>query len=131
TAEWCEQQRQRMDEHALHQTTGLRLDPYFSAGKLIWILEHVTNARTLADQGELAFGTVDSWLIWNLTRGEQHVIDMSNASRTLLMDIKTQTWDQNLLDYFNIPSSILPTIVPSGGLIGYTADGLLGRKVPI
>ncbi len=131
TAEWCEQQRQLMDESALNKTTGLRLDPYFSAGKLIWILEHVPHARTLADQGDLAFGTVDSWLIWNLTRGEQHVIDMSNASRTLLMDIQTQTWDQNLLDYFNIPPSMLPTIVPSGGLIGYTADGLLGRKVPI
>lgn len=131
TADWCEQQRKLMDEHALCKKTGLRIDPYFSAGKLVWILENLPEARRLADEGNLAFGTVDSWLIWNLTRGEQHVIDMSNASRTLLMNIQTQTWDHELLDYFNIPLGVLPKIVPSGGLIGYTADGLLGRKVPI
>ena len=131
TAEWCEQQRQVLDEQHLRQVTGLRLDPYFSAGKLVWILANVAEARTLADQGNLAFGTVDSWLIWNLTRGEQHVIDMSNASRTLLMNIQTQQWDESLLAHFNIPASVLPRIVPSGGRLGDTADGLLGRKVPI
>lgn len=131
TTDWCEQQRQAIDENTIHHKTGLRLDPYFSAGKLVWILDNVPTARTLAEQGKLAFGTVDSWLIWNLTRGEQHVIDMSNASRTLLMNIQTQTWDEELLAHFDIPSSLLPAIVPSGGLIGYTADGLLGRKIPI
>ncbi|RYZ84068.1 MAG: glycerol kinase, partial [Moraxellaceae bacterium] len=131
TAEWCEQQRQVLDEQHLCHVTGLRLDPYFSAGKLVWILANVPEARTLADQGNLAFGTVDSWLIWNLTRGEQHVIDMSNASRTLLMNIQTQQWDESLLAHFNIPASVLPRIVPSGGHLGDTADGLLGRKVPI
>ncbi|XID75249.1 glycerol kinase GlpK [Alkanindiges sp. WGS2144] len=131
TAEWCEQQKQMLDEKKLNQKTGLRIDPYFSAGKLVWMLKHIPEARQLADANNLAFGTVDSWLIWNLTRGEQHVIDMSNASRTLLMNIQTQNWDEELLKHFNIPPSVLPDIVPSGGLIGHTADGLLGRKIPV
>lgn len=131
TAEWCEHIKKQYDEKIISQKTGLRLDPYFSAGKIAWILKNTPNAQQLADQGLLAFGTVDSWLIWNLTRGDKHVIDASNASRTLLMNLQTQQWDDELLELFKIPKSMLPTIVPSGGLISETADGLLGRKIPI
>ena len=131
TADWCEQLRHAGHEPLVKQKTGLRLDPYFSVSKIAWLLEHIPNARRDAEHGELAFGTVDSWLLWNLTHGAHHVIDMSNASRTLLMNIHNQTWDDELLGLFNIPKAILPEIVPSGGLIGETADGLLGRKIPL
>lgn len=131
TANWCEALREAGHEATVQQKTGLRLDPYFSAGKLVWMLDNVPDARAQAERGELAFGTVDSWLLWNLTRGVRHVIDMSNASRTLLMNLHTRQWDQDLLDLFNIPRSLLPEIVPSGGIIGETADGLLGRRIPL
>jgi glycerol kinase len=131
TADWCEQLREAGHEPLVKQRTGLRLDPYFSASKLAWLLDHIPNARREAECGELAFGTVDSWLLWNLTHGARHVIDMSNASRTLLMNIRIQQWDDELLGLFNIPKAILPEIVPSGGLIGETADGLLGRRIPL
>ncbi len=131
TATWCENLRLAGHEPLVQQKTGLRLDPYFSASKLAWLLEHISNARRDAERGELAFGTVDSWLLSNLTQGARHVIDMSNASRSLLMNIHTQQWDDELLALFNIPHTILPEIVPSGGLIGETADGLLGRRIPL
>ena len=131
TATWCENLRAAGHEPLVQQKTGLRLDPYFSASKLAWLLEHIPHGRRDAERGELAFGTVDSWLLWNLTQGARHVIDMSNASRTLLMNIHTQQWDDELLALFNIPKAILPEIVPSGGLIGETADGLLGRRIPL
>ena len=131
TANWCEHLRAEGHEAIVQQKTGLRLDPYFSAGKLAWILDHTPDARAAAERGELAFGTVDSWLLWNLTRGACHVIDMSNASRTLLMNLHTRQWDEDLLTLFNIPRSLLPEIVPSGGIIGETADGLLGRRIPL
>ena len=131
TAAWCEEASQRIDAAMLAKKTGLRLDPYFSATKIVWLLNHHPEAKALAQQGLLAFGTVDSWLVWNLTRGERHVIDMSNASRTLLMNLNTQQWDDELLALFGIPSSILPQIIPSGGVIAETADGLLGRRIPI
>lgn len=131
TAAWCDQLRQAGHEPMIAQKTGLRLDPYFSAGKLAWILKHVEGARAQAERGELAFGTVDSWLIWNLTRGERHVIDISNASRTLLLNIQTGQWDDELLALFDIPKSLLPEVVPSGSLLGETADGLLGRRIPL
>lgn len=131
TAAWCEEASQRIDADMLSRKTGLRLDPYFSATKIVWLLNHHPEAKALAAQGLLAFGTVDSWLVWNLTRGARHVIDMSNASRTLLMNLNTQQWDEELLALFDIPASILPQIVPSGGVIAETADGLLGRRIPI
>ncbi len=131
TADWCESLRLAGHEPLVQQKTGLRLDPYFSAGKLAWLLDHTPDARAQAQRGELAFGTVDSWLLWNLTRGARHVIDMSNASRTLLMNLHTRQWDDELLELFNIPRALLPEIVPSGGLIGETADGLLGRRIPL
>lgn len=131
TAQWCEQLRRAGHESMISQKTGLRLDPYFSAGKLVWLLDHIPQARAKAERGELAFGTVDSWLIWNLTRGDRHVIDVSNASRTLMMNIESSQWDEQLLALFNIPRALLPDVVSSGSLIGETADGLLGRRIPI
>lgn len=131
TAVWCEQLRAAGHEPMISQKTGLRLDPYFSAGKLVWLLDHIAHARRDAERGDLLFGTVDSWLIWNLTRGERHVIDVSNASRTLLLNIETGEWDDALLNLFNIPKSLLPTVVPSGSALGVTADGLLGRQIPL
>jgi glycerol kinase len=131
TASWCEQLRLAGHEPMISQKTGLRLDPYFSAGKLVWLLDHIPHARAKAERGELAFGTVDSWFIWNLTRGDRHVIDASNASRTLMLNIESGQWDDTLLDLYQIPRSLLPEVVSSGSLIGETADGLLGRRIPI
>ena len=100
--EWCNQLLQQNLKDKIQSKTGLRIDPYFSAGKLVWLLEHVNGLRRLAEQGHVAFGTIDSWLIWNLTQGAQHVIEVSNASRTMLMNLSTQQWDEELLDLFNI-----------------------------
>lgn len=129
TSKMCKRLKQLDLETKIQQETGLLLDPYFSATKLAWILENLPNARAEAEAGELAFGTVDSWLMWNLT-GE-HLIDISNASRTLLMQISTGAWSQELLDIFNIPIQMLPKIVKTGGLLGYTRDGLFGKQIPV
>lgn len=130
-SEWCNQLIQNQHEHKVSQKTGLRIDPYFSAGKLVWLLEHVDGLREQAEQGHVAFGTIDSWLIWNLTQGAEHVIEMSNASRTMLMELQTQQWDEELLALFNIPKSLLPKIVASDAYIANTAKGLLGAEIPI
>ena len=130
-SEWCNQLIQNQHDHLVSQKTGLRIDPYFSAGKLVWLLEHVQGLRQLAEQGHVAFGTIDSRLIWNLTQGAEHVIEMSNASRTMLMDLKTQQWDEELLALFNIPPSLLPNISASDSYIANTAKGLLGAEIPI
>jgi glycerol kinase len=111
--------------------TGLLLDAYFSATKLAWLLDHVPGARQRAGRGELAFGTVDSWLVWKLTGGRLHVTDASNASRTLLFNIHRLAWDDELLALFNIPSAVLPTVVPSSGVLGTTDAALLGAPVRI
>lgn len=111
--------------------TGLRLDPYFSGTKIQWILDNVPNARTLANQGKLAFGTIDSWLIWKLTGGQKHLIEISNASRTLLLNIHTGTWDEELLEILNIPSSLLPEICPSSGVCAQTDPRLFSASIPI
>lgn len=129
--EWCNQLLQKNLSQQIHQTTGLRIDPYFSAGKLVWLLENVDGLRTLANQGHVAFGTIDSWLIWNLTQGAEHVIEASNASRTMLMNLKTQQWDDALLEIFDIPKSVLPKIISSDAYIANTATGLLGAEIPI
>ncbi len=113
----------------LRRATGLRADPYFSGTKLAWLLEHTDGARDRAERGELAFGTVDAWLVWNLTGGRVHVTDVTNASRTLLFDIHRLEWDDTLLDALRIPRSVLPTVVPSSGHVGETA--LFGGSVPI
>lgn len=129
--DWCNQLTQNNLANKIHQKTGLRIDPYFSAGKLVWLLENVDGLRTLVEQGHVAFGTVDSWLIWNLTQGSEHVIEASNASRTMLMNLATQEWDAELLELFNIPPSVLPKIISSDAYIANTAPGLLGADIPI
>ena len=130
TAPWCQALREAGHEARIQHITGLKLDPYFSAGKLAWLLQHTPQARELAAQGRLAFGTIDSWLIFQLTRG-LHVTDISNAARTMLMDIHSGQWSAELLDLFDIPAAILPQIVPSGSLIGHTVAGLLGAQLPL
>lgn len=130
-ADWCNQLIQQGQMDQVQQKTGLRIDPYFSAGKLVWLLEHVDGLRALAEQGHVAFGTIDSWLIWNLTQGAEHIIEASNASRTMLMNLHTQSWDEELLDLFNIPASVLPRIISSDCHIADTAPGLLGATIPI
>ncbi|MFW1956422.1 glycerol kinase GlpK [Acinetobacter guillouiae] len=129
--DWCNQLVQNNLSGKIHNKTGLRIDPYFSAGKLVWLLENIQGLRTLAEQNHVAFGTVDSWLIWNLTQGSEHVIEASNASRTMLMDLKTQQWDTELIELFNIPASVLPKIIQSDCYIANTATGLLGAEIPI
>ncbi|WP_296277887.1 glycerol kinase GlpK [uncultured Acinetobacter sp.] len=129
--DWCNQLIQNNLANKIHQKTGLRIDPYFSAGKLVWLLENIEGLRALAEQGHVAFGTVDSWLIWNLTQGSEHVIEASNASRTMLMNLATQQWDAELLELFNIPPSVLPKIISSDTYIANTASGLLGADIPI
>ena len=111
--------------------TGLRLDPYFSATKIVWILDHVDGARPAAQAGRLAFGTVDSYLLWRLTEGQVHVTDATNASRTLLCDITTGGWDDELLALFGVPRAMLPEIRDSSGAFGVTTPGLFGAPVPV
>ena len=111
--------------------TGLIPDAYFSASKLAWKLDEVQGAREMAERGDLLFGTVDTWLIWNLTGGQVHITDYTNASRTMLFDIHKKEWDQEILDYFHIPRQILPQVKPSGAVYGYTANTLLGEGIPI
>lgn len=128
---WCQGLIEKGLTDTIFSSTGLRIDPYFSAGKLVWLLEHVSGLRQLAEQGHAAFGTIDSWLMWNLTQGAAHVIEASNASRTMLMNLKTQTWDEALLEQFNIPSNMLPRIIQSDDYVADTAVGLLGAPIPI
>jgi glycerol kinase len=111
--------------------TGLVIDAYFSATKLKWILDNVNGAREKADKGELAFGTIDSWLVWKLTVGNVHVTDVSNASRTMLLNIHTCQWDEELLKLFNIPKSVLPEVKPSSKIYGTTGNVVPEIKIPI
>ena len=118
-------------EEVVCKKTGLVPDAYFSATKIVWILENVEGAREKAEKGELLFGTVDTWLIWNLTKGKVHVTDYTNASRTMIYDIHNLKWDEELLEYFNIPKSMLPTVCPSSYVYGYTDPLVLGGEIPI
>lgn len=131
TAEYCAHLKADGHESWVQQRTGLLIDAYFSATKLAWMLEHVPGVRARAERGELAFGTVDSWLIWQLTGGRLHVTDASNAARTQLFDIKNLCWDPDLLDLFDIPASVLPEVVPSSAVIGQTEASLFGLALPI
>lgn len=131
TAEYCEELTDKGYAPIIKEKTGLVLDPYFSASKVKWILDNVEGAREKAERGELAFGTVDSWLIWNLTGGKVHATDVSNASRTMLYNIKEMTWDDELLSLFGIPKSMLPSILPSSSVFGYTDPGVLGTEIVI
>jgi glycerol kinase len=115
----------------IHQTTGLLPDAYFSASKIEWILDHTEGAREKAEAGALLFGTIDTWLIWNLTKGQTHATDRSNASRTMLYDIEKDRWDPKLLEVFGIPESMLPEVKPSGAEYGMTDAGIFGDPIPI
>jgi len=131
TGEACAQLKAAGHESMVQAKTGLLLDPYFSATKLAWLLDNVPNARERADRGELAFGTIDSWLLWRLTHGRQHATDATNASRTLLFNIHTQQWDDELLTLFRIPRSVLPVVKDSSDDFGISAPDFLGASVPI
>ncbi|MGV3640937.1 MAG: glycerol kinase GlpK [Adhaeribacter sp.] len=131
TAGFCDSLKQEGKEELIRQKTGLVLDAYFSATKVRWILENVAGARQKAEAGQLAFGTVDSWLIWNLTGGQQHVTDVTNASRTLLFNIHTLQWDEELLALFGVPASMLPQVKSSSEVVGYTSKALFATSIPI
>ena len=127
----CRQLREQGLEHTIQASTGLRIDAYFSATKLGWILDKVPSARALARKGELAFGTVDSWLIWQLTRGQVHATDVSNASRTMLFNVHRNEWDAELMHAMNIEPSLMPRVLPSAAEYGAAHADLLGHSVPI
>ncbi|MBO5907471.1 MAG: glycerol kinase GlpK [Clostridia bacterium] len=131
TAEYCQKLTDDGLEMMIKSKTGLLLDPYFSASKVKWILDNVDGARERAERGELCMGTVDTWLIWNLTGGKIHATDYSNASRTMLFNIKTLEWDMELLSLFGIPCSMLPKVFPSSHVFGYTDAKILGAELPI
>lgn len=131
TASVIEHLRERGVEPALRDKTGLLLNPYFSATKLRWILEKCPDGLARAEAGDLAAGTIESWLIWKLSDGAAHVTDLTNASRTMLMDLRTEAWDPGLLDLFGIPAAVLPRIVSSAGELAMASAKLLGREVPI
>lgn len=131
TAKYCDSLKDQGYQKLIADKTGLVIDAYFSGTKIKWILEHVDGAREKAEKGELAFGTVDSWLIWKLTRGEKHCTDASNASRTLLYNIHDDCWDQELLDLFTIPKAIMPIISESSEIVGYSKIGLSEKGIPI
>jgi glycerol kinase len=118
TADFCEQLRSQGHASLIQQRTGLLIDSYFSASKISWILENVPGARSLAEQGKLAFGTVDAWLLWKLTGGRVHATDVSNASRTMLFNIHNGEWDRELLDLFGVPRSMMPEVRSSSGIFG-------------
>ena len=131
TSEYCDELRARGLTARFREKTGLVLDAYFSATKLHWLLENVPSVRERAAKGELLFGTVETWLIWKLTGGRAHVTDYSNASRTMLFNINTLDWDEEILAELNIPRSMLPKPLPSSGLFGTTDTSLLGGEIPI
>lgn len=131
TAEYCDTLKQGCMESEIRSRTGLLIDPYFSATKLRWILENVEGARERAERGELLFGTIDTWLIYRLTGGQVHATDPSNAARTMLFNIHTLQWDEELLKLFEIPACMMPKVLPSSGVFGYTAPHLFGGSIPI
>jgi len=131
TAERCEALKRAGLEDDFRRRTGLVLDAYFSGTKIAWLLENVNGARALADAGRLAFGTVDTYLVWRLTGGEVHATDVSNASRTLLLNLESLRWDPALLAHLSIPESLLPSLVPSSGILGHTTADLFGARIPI
>ncbi len=131
TASACDELKESGVEKEIRSRTGLLLDPYFSATKLRWILDHVDGAQARAENGELLFGTIDTWLIYRLTGGRIHATDPSNASRTMLFNIHTMKWDEELLKLFNIPACMLPEVRPSSGDFGLTDPRLFGASIPI
>lgn len=131
TAALCDQLKNDGHEQTIREKTGLLIDAYFSATKISWLLDNVEGAREKAEKGELAFGTMDSWLIWNLTGGETHVTDVTNASRTMVYNIHTLEWDQELLQLLHIPASLLPEVKSSSEIYGHTAGNILAARIPI
>ena len=131
TAAYCDQLREEGWVTPIQEKTGLVIDPYFSGTKIRWLLENVPGARELAQAGDLLFGTVETWLIWKLTGGKIHVTDYSNASRTMLFNIHTLSWDHEILEKLEIPASILPKAVPSSSIYGQTEAAFLGAPIPI
>jgi len=132
TAPLCEELKQKGLSRLIKEKTGLPIDAYFSATKLRWILDHMPDGQRRAQHGDLLFGTIDSWLVWNLTGGAVHITDYSNASRTMLFNIHTLEWDKELLAALNIPETVLPKVMPSSQVYGETAAGLLGHgQVPL
>lgn len=131
TAEYCDTLKDQGYSDMIREKTGLLIDPYFSGTKLKWILDNVPGARQKAEAGQLLFGTVETWLIWKLTKGRVHVTDYSNASRTMMFNIHTLQWDKDILELLNIPASMLPTPKPSSCVYGYTDASFLGAEIPI
>jgi glycerol kinase len=131
TAAFCDELKAANLGELIKEKTGLVIDAYFSASKLKWILDHVPGARGKAENGELAFGTIDSWLVWKLTGGEVHATDVSNASRTMLLNIHTVEWDEELLKIFSVPKSILPEVKPSSKIYGVTGNIIPESHFPI
>lgn len=131
TADYCATLKAAGHEDQASERTGLLFDPYFSATKLRWILDHVDGAQARAERGELAFGTIDSFLLWRLTGGKAHATDATNASRTLLFNIHTQTWDNDLLELFGIPAALLPEVKDCIADFGTTEAALFGRSLPV
>jgi len=131
TADFCEMLKKEGHSEIVKEKTGLEIDAYFSATKIKWILDNISGARQKANNGELLFGTVDTWIIWNLTGGETHVTDVTNASRTLLFNIKTLKWDDDLLKMFDIPASMMPTVKMNDELFAKTSGKVLHNQIPI
>ena len=131
TAEQIDELKEKGYGPMLQKRTGLVPDAYFSASKIAWILDHVKGAREAAEKGELLFGTVDTWLIWNLTKGAVHVTDYTNAARTMLFDIHRCCWEEEILELFRIPKEMLPEVLPSSGLFGETQEQIFGGKIPV
>ncbi|MBB5639148.1 glycerol kinase [Pedobacter cryoconitis] len=131
TAEFCDQLKKDGKTDLVRSKTGLVIDSYFSGTKIKWILDNVEGARDRANKGELAFGTVDSWLVWKFTRGHVHVTDITNASRTMLFNIRTQQWDDELLELLDIPKSMLPEVKQSSEIYGETTTTIFASKIPI
>jgi len=131
TSKYCDSLKQKGHLDIIKKKTGLIIDAYFSATKLKWILDNIEGSRRMAKQGKLCFGTVDTWLIWNLTKGKTFVTDVSNASRTMLFNIKTLEWDKELLGLFDIPLAILPEVKESSEIYGYTESSIFGVEIPI
>ncbi len=131
TSAYCNSLKEQGHDKTIQEKTGLIVDAYFSATKIKWILDEVAGARQKAEEGKLAFGTIDSWLIWNLTNGKVHVTDVTNASRTMIFNINTLAWDGELLKLFNIPASMLPEVRSSSEIFGETSGQILAHKIPI
>ncbi len=131
TAKMCDELKQKGYQEIIQKKTGLVIDAYFAGTKVKWILDNVAGVRKKAQKGKLAFGTVDSWLVWKLTRGDRHITDVTNACRTLFFNIHTLEWDEELLKIFDVPASMLPEVVASSGELGHTRTTIFAHSIPV